>query len=128
MLKISRWGISRLRTMSDSGITCGQRTSADISDTLANAVTPLEDSYTLAYHDYREVGVRRSHRSPYTYERIADDLDGLRVHLGYERVGVLAHSMGGFIGLTYALRHPGSSGLSGSSGSSGLSGPLTSSV
>jgi proline iminopeptidase len=80
---------------------------ANISDTLANALAPLEDACTLVYHDYRGSG--RSQVAPsatYTYERIADDLDELRVHLGYERVGVLAHSMGGFIGLNYGLRHP----------------------
>lgn len=80
---------------------------ANISDTLANALAPLEDVYTLVYHDYRGSG--RSDTAPsatYTYERIADDLDQLRVHLGYERVGVLADSMGGFIALNYGLRHP----------------------
>ncbi len=80
---------------------------ANISDTLAKTLAPLEDEYTLVYHDYRGSG--RSEVAPsttYTYERIADDLDELRVHLGYKRVGVLAHSMGGFIGLNYALRHP----------------------
>ena len=80
---------------------------ANISDTLADALVPLEDAYTLVYHDYRGSG--RSEAAPiatYTYERIADDLDELRDHLGYERVGVLAHSMGGFIGLNYGLRHP----------------------
>jgi len=80
---------------------------ANISDTLASAIAPLEDAYTLVYHDYRGSG--RSEVAPsatYTYERISDDLDELRVHLGYERVGVLAHSMGGFVGLNYGLRHP----------------------
>jgi pimeloyl-ACP methyl ester carboxylesterase len=80
---------------------------ANISDTLADALAPLEDACTLVYHDYRGSG--RSDIAPsasYTYERIADDLDELRNHLGYERVGVLAHSMGGFIGLHYGLRHP----------------------
>jgi proline iminopeptidase len=79
----------------------------NISDTLADVLVPLEDAYTLAYHDYRGSG--RSAVAPSatnTYERIADDLDELRVHLGYERVGLLAHSMGGFIGLNYGLRHP----------------------
>jgi len=74
---------------------------------LANALAPLEDEYTLVYHDYRGSG--RSEVAPsstYTFNRIADDLDELRVHLGYQRVGVLAHSMGGFIGLTYGLHHP----------------------
>ncbi len=79
---------------------------ANISDILANALVPLEDAYTLVYHDYRGSG--RSEVAPsasYTYERIAEDLDELRIHLGYERVGVLAHSMGGFVGLNYGLRH-----------------------
>ncbi len=79
---------------------------ANISETPANALAPLEDVYALVYHDYRGSG--RSDVAPsatYTYERIADDLDELRVHLDYERVGVLDHSMGGFIGLNYCLRH-----------------------
>jgi pimeloyl-ACP methyl ester carboxylesterase len=80
---------------------------ANISDTLANALAPLEDAYTLVYHDYRGSGDSEvAPSATYTYERIADDLDELRVHLGYQRVGVLAHSMGGFIGLNYGLRHP----------------------
>jgi proline iminopeptidase len=73
---------------------------------LADALAPLENAYTIVYHDYRGSG--RSEVAPsatYTYERMADDLDELRVHLGYERVGVLAHSMGGFIALNFALRH-----------------------
>jgi len=80
---------------------------ANISDTLADALAPLEDAYTLVYHDYRGSGRSEvASSATYTYERIADDLDELRVHLGYERVCVLAHSMGGFIGLNYGLRHP----------------------
>jgi pimeloyl-ACP methyl ester carboxylesterase len=80
---------------------------ANISDTLADALVPLEDAYTLVYHDYRGSGSSEvAPSATYTYERIADDLDELRVHLGYERVGLLAHSMGGFIGLNYGLRHP----------------------
>lgn len=80
---------------------------ANISDTLADALAPLEDAYTLVYHDYRGSGRSEvASSATYTYERIADDLDELRVHLGYESVGLLAHSMGGFIGLNYGLRHP----------------------
>ena len=80
---------------------------ANISDTLADALAPLEDAYTLIYHDYRGSGGSSiAPSTTYTYERIAEDLEELRVHLGYERVGVLAHSMGGFIALNYGLRHP----------------------
>ncbi len=42
----------------------------------------------------------------YRFDRLADDLDELREHLGYETVSVLAHSMGGFVALEFALRHP----------------------
>ncbi|MGH9917919.1 MAG: alpha/beta fold hydrolase [Nitrososphaerales archaeon] len=80
---------------------------ANISDTLAASLAPLEDARTIVYHDYRGSG--RSDSAPsdtYTYERMADDLDELRHHLGYGPVPVLAHSMGGFIALNYALRHP----------------------
>ena len=108
-------GNSIPQTMSDSATTSGaadllcwpvRADLPNISDTLADALVPLEDAYTLVQ---RLSGQRalESRRSPtYTYERIADDLDELRDHLGYERVGVLAHSMGGFIGLNYGLRHP----------------------
>ena len=80
---------------------------ANISDTLARSLAPLEDSFTLVFHDYRGSG--RSANAPpdtYTFERIADDLDELRGHLGHGAVPVLAHSMGGFVALNYALRHP----------------------
>ncbi len=80
---------------------------ANISQTLADALVPLENACTIVFHDYRGSG--RSESAPsatYTYEQMADDLDELRIHLGYERVGVLAHSMGGFVGLNYCLRHP----------------------
>jgi proline iminopeptidase len=37
---------------------------------------------------------------------LAADLDELRAELGDEKITVLAHSMGGFVALTYALEHP----------------------
>lgn len=80
---------------------------ANISDTLARSLAPLEDSFTLVLHDYRGSG--RSANAPaatYTFERIADDVDELRRHLGHPTVPVLAHSMGGFVALNYAVRHP----------------------
>ena len=79
---------------------------ANISDTLVRALAPLEDSFTLVFHDYRGSG--RSGNAPpdtYSFERIADDLDELRRHLGHGAVPVLAHSMGGFVAMNYALRH-----------------------
>ena len=37
---------------------------------------------------------------------MADDIDALRRHLGLKRVTLLAHSFGGTVALTYALRYP----------------------
>ena len=59
------------------------------------------------FHDYRGSGESATAAAEsYTFERLADDVDELREHLGFERVTVLAHSMGGFVALHYALRHP----------------------
>ncbi len=112
----STWRTSRPRTRSDSGTTSeaaglpfwpARAVLPTSQQTLADALVPLENGCTIVYHDYRGSG--RSESAPlatYTYEQIAEDLDELRIHLGYERVGVLAHSMGGFVGLNYCLRHP----------------------
>lgn len=81
---------------------------ANLSDTLARSLEPLEDAFRLVYHDYRGSGQSATApASTYSFERLADDLDELRVHLGLDRVRVLAHSMGGFVALNWALRHPG---------------------
>lgn len=80
---------------------------SNICDTLIADLVSLEDTCTLIYHDYRGSG-RSGAAAPATYrfERLADDLDELRQHLGYQSASVLAHSMGGFVALQYALRHP----------------------
>jgi pimeloyl-ACP methyl ester carboxylesterase len=79
----------------------------NICDTLIGDLAPLQDGCMLVFHDYRGSG--QSGTAPvdsYQFERLADDLDELRQHLGCESVSVLAHSMGGFVALQFALRHP----------------------
>jgi proline iminopeptidase len=61
----------------------------------------------LIYYD--QLGNGRSAR-PQSYEGIgfdtwADEADALRASLGYDRIILLGHSVGGFIALEYALRH-----------------------
>ena len=74
-------------------------------------LSPLADELQLIYVDHRGTG-RSSDADPESYrlETIADDLDALREHLGLGRVDAMGNSYGGFIALTYALRHPGSIG------------------
>ena len=76
-------------------------------DYLVDDLAPLEDRATLIFHDYRGSGLSDAAPSTsYTFERLADDVDELRAHLGLDRLSVLAHSMGGFMALEYAIRHP----------------------
>jgi proline iminopeptidase len=80
---------------------------ANNADHLATTLRPLEDSFSIVYHDYRGSGLSEEARpSTYTFEQMAADLDELRLHLGQDRMVLLAHSMGGFVALNFALRHP----------------------
>ena len=42
----------------------------------------------------------------YTISRYVEDVEGLRVHLGLDRVYLLGHSHGGMVAQAYALAHP----------------------
>lgn len=73
---------------------------------LVEDLESLEDAFELVYCDYRGSG--RSAPAPadtYRIERLAEDLDELRRHLGDEHIRVLGHSMGGFVAQTYAIAH-----------------------
>lgn len=73
---------------------------------LAAQIAAVQDRFTLVSHDYRGSGASSTApASTYDFEHLADDLDELRVHLGHERVDVLAHSMGVPVALQFALRH-----------------------
>ena len=45
--------------------------------------------------------------SSVTLETLADDIDSIRGAVGVDRMHLFGHSYGGFLALTYALRHPG---------------------
>jgi proline iminopeptidase len=84
---------------------------------LYDLVDGLEESYRLIFYDQRG-----SLRSPYqVYERggsyacpdslisvdhHVEDLERLRLQLGLERLNLIAHSMGGFLALSYLERYP----------------------
>ncbi|WP_371673351.1 alpha/beta hydrolase [Streptomyces sp. NBC_00289] len=62
----------------------------------------------LVLLDLRGTGDSASPEDPASYrcDRLVEDVEALRVHLGLERMDVLAHSAGGNLATLYAARHP----------------------
>jgi proline iminopeptidase len=72
-------------------------------------LSPLATSARLIYLDHRGNG--RSQRiapEQFTTAAVVEDVEALRLALGFEQMAVLGHSFGGFIALSYALAHPSS--------------------
>src|SRR4051794_13727917 len=68
----------------------------------------LTDRMQVVYHDLRDHG--RSDRgdpAAWTFEACADDVRAFCDTVGLVRPVVLGHSMGGFVAISYAARHPG---------------------
>ncbi|MET8952780.1 alpha/beta fold hydrolase [Streptomyces sp. NPDC004393] len=62
----------------------------------------------LVLLDLRGTGDSATPADPGTYrcDRLVDDVEALRTHLGRERMDILAHSAGGSLALRYAARYP----------------------
>ncbi|MFI7017352.1 alpha/beta fold hydrolase [Streptomyces sp. NPDC050164] len=68
----------------------------------------LHEHRQLALLDLRGTGESEVPADPATYrcDRLVDDVEALRRHLGLERMDVLAHSAGGSLAMLYAARYP----------------------
>ncbi|MCK8437627.1 alpha/beta hydrolase [Streptomyces sp. D2-8] len=68
----------------------------------------LDAHRQLVLLDLRGTGESEEPADPGTYrcDRLVDDVEALRLHLGLERVDVLAHSAGGSLAMLYAARYP----------------------
>ncbi len=68
---------------------------------------PLSDIFKLIFYDHRgHGGSGRPSIDTITYEQLADDANTLREILGYDKIGVIGNSAGGYIALQYAIRYP----------------------
>lgn len=67
----------------------------------------LDARYPMVYLDERGSGEsERPWQGTYTLPTMVEDIEGLRRHLGVERLVVAGHSFGGTLALEYALSHP----------------------
>jgi pimeloyl-ACP methyl ester carboxylesterase len=68
----------------------------------------LDKSRRLVLLDPRGVGLSADPADPGTFrvDRMTDDVDALRAHLGLERMDLLAHSAGAILATLYAAAHP----------------------
>lgn len=68
----------------------------------------LSRQRTLILLDHRGTGESAEPEDPATYrcDRLVDDLEALRVHLGLDRMDLLGHSAGGSVAQLYAARFP----------------------
>lgn len=70
------------------------------------ALEPFHDVCTMVYPDQRGNGLsERVALDTITLPQLAADVEALREHLGFERVGVWGHSYGGFVALEYATTY-----------------------
>lgn len=67
----------------------------------------LSQNFRVLRYDARGHGETSAPAGAYTLAQLADDVHGLFKHLGITRTHWLGISMGGMIGQTYALKHPG---------------------
>ena len=67
----------------------------------------LSAKYKVLRYDTRGHGGSSAPRGPYTLEQLADDAKALFDALGIKRTHWIGLSMGGMIGETFALKHPG---------------------
>ena len=71
----------------------------------------LADEFQVVYLDLRDHGRSARHDpSDWSFELCADDIHAFFDTLGIQRPIVLGHSMGGFVAMLYAARHPGHAG------------------
>jgi len=72
----------------------------------AQVAALLEAGFRPITWDLRGFGDSEMPVQPYDVATVADDLERVRQHLGFERFHLVAHSLGGMVALRYVLDRP----------------------
>jgi 3-oxoadipate enol-lactonase len=66
----------------------------------------LKNDFEIILPDLRGFGQSTTVETPYFMSDMADDLVGLIDHLGFEKIALAGHSMGGYVALAFAKKYP----------------------
>lgn len=101
-LTVARWGQGPHTVLCSHGITANHRSFGQ----LAWALREQRDDVTLYAVDHRGRGGAAAHPGPYGLTAHADDLARVLEHLGADDAVLVGHSMGAFVAVNAAERHP----------------------
>lgn len=72
-----------------------------------NEIIPLlENDFDIISPDLRGFGQSTTKEAQYSISDMADDLAGLLDHLKVDKIVLVGHSMGGYVALAFAKKHP----------------------
>jgi len=98
-LHVGRWGTGRPVVVAAHGITATHRSFRALAEQLGEEVTLLAP-------DLRGRGRSNRVGGPFSMAAHADDLVAVLDHAGVQRATIVGHSMGGFVAVVTAHRHP----------------------
>jgi pimeloyl-ACP methyl ester carboxylesterase len=98
-LRVGRWGSGPVHVLAAHGVTANHVSFRALAD-------QLPDDVTLLAPDLRGRGGSSGIAGPYGMPEHADDLVAVLDHLGVASATVVGHSMGGFVAVVAADRHP----------------------
>ncbi len=98
-LRVGRWGSGPRHVLAAHGVTANHVSFRALAD-------QLPDDVTLLAPDLRGRGGSNGIAGPYGMPEHADDLIAVLDHLGVGTATVVGHSMGGFVAVVAADRHP----------------------